>query len=83
MEAMKAAMVMPMGQVADPATMTCKDMLALGVDGMVAGAVSMRTALPDSDVKYKSMSDEELAAAAGAACTAHPDNLVKDAMTQM
>jgi hypothetical protein len=83
MGAMKASMVMPMGQVADPATVTCKDMLALGVDGMLAGGVSMRTALPDTDVKYKSMSDEELAGAAATACTAHPEALVKDAMTQM
>lgn len=83
MEAMKADMAMPMGQVADPATMTCKDMLALGADGMVAGAVSMRTALPEADVKYKGMSDEELAAAANTACLAHPDALVANAMTQM
>ena len=67
---------------ADPAMMTCKDMLALGVDGMLTGGVMMRNAL-QGDVKFTAMTDAELAAVAETACTAHPDNLVKDAMKAM
>ena len=78
-----AAMKLEMGgQVADPATMTCKDMLALGVGGMLTGGVMMRNALQD-DVKFTAMTDAELAAVAETACTAHPDNLVKDAIKAM
>ncbi len=64
---------------ADPATMTCKDMMAMDAAGMTTAGVAMKTAMK-SDAKVSAMADADVTKMAGAACTAHPEGTVMDAM---
>ena len=64
---------------ADVTTMTCKDMMAMDAKGMADTGMAMKTAMK-GDTKMAAMADADVAKAAGAACTAHPDGKVMDAM---
>ena len=63
----------------DPATMTCKDLMAMDMTGMMAAGTAIHAAMMD-DAKMAAMTDEETMKAAEAACTAHGDGTVMDAM---
>ena len=65
--------------MADPATMTCKDLMAMDKDGMMAAGTAIHTAMM-SDAMMAAMSDEDTMKAAETACTAHADATVMDAM---
>lgn len=59
--------------------MTCKEMMAMDAKGMAAAGIAMKSAMKD-DTKVAAMADADVTTAAGAACTAHPDGTVMDAM---
>ena len=63
----------------DPATMMCKDLMAMDMTGMMDAGKAMHTAMM-SDAKMAAMSDEDTMKAAETACKAHPDAKVMDAM---
>jgi hypothetical protein len=64
---------------ADPATMTCKDMMKLDATGMTSAGTSLKTAMKD-DAKVSAMADADVTTQAKIACTAHPDGTVMEAM---
>ncbi len=63
----------------DPATMMCKDLMAMDMKGMMDTGMALKTAMKD-DAKMSAMSDEAMTKAAEDACKAHPDATVMDAM---
>lgn len=63
----------------DPATMMCKDLMAMDVTGMMSAGTAIKGAMKD-DAAMSAMSDEDVMKAAEAACKAHPDGTVADAM---
>lgn len=63
----------------DPATMTCKDLMAMDSKGMMDAGAAMKEAMKD-DAKMSAMSADDVTKAAEAACTAHPDGTVMDAV---
>jgi hypothetical protein len=63
----------------DPATMTCKDMMAMDEAGMMAAGTAMKGAMMD-DAKMAAMADADVMKAAEEACKMHPDGTVMDAM---
>ena len=63
----------------DPAKMTCKDLMAMDMKGMMDVGMAMKTAMKD-DAKMTAMSGEDVTKAAEAACKAHPDATVMDAV---
>ena len=64
---------------ADPATMTCKALMAMDAKGMMEAGTAIKTAMK-SDAKMQAMKDEDISKAAETACKAHPDAKVMDAM---
>ena len=60
----------------DATKMTCKDLMAMDSKGMMAAGTAIKTAMKD-DAKMKAMKDD---AVSKAACKAHPDAMVMDAM---
>lgn len=67
------------GTMADPSKMMCKDMMAMDMAGMMTAGTEIKGAMKD-DAKMSAMTDEEVMKAAEAACKAHPDGMVMDAM---
>lgn len=63
----------------DPATMTCKDLMAMDSAGMMAAGTAIKGAAKD-DAMTMAMTDEAVTMAAEEACKAHPDGTVMDAM---
>lgn len=63
----------------DPATMTCKDLMAMDMTGMMTAGTEIKGAMKD-DAKMAAMTDEEVMKAAEDACKVHPDGTVMDAM---
>ncbi|MGV8989739.1 MAG: hypothetical protein ACOH2H_26445 [Cypionkella sp.] len=64
---------------ADPATMTCQDMMAMDSAGISDAGAALKTAMND-DAKISAMADADVAKMAGDACTANPDGTVMDAV---
>ena len=60
-------------------TMTCKDLMAQDMDGMMHTGMAMKMAMMD-DAKMSAMADADVTKMAEEACTAHPDATVMDAM---
>jgi hypothetical protein len=65
--------------MADPATMMCKDLMAMDMTGMMAAGTAIKGSMMD-DAAMQAMTDEDVMKAAEAACKAHPDGMVMDAM---
>ncbi len=65
--------------MADPAKMSCKDLMAMDSKGMMDAGMAVKTAMK-SDTKMAAMSDADVTKAAETACKAHPDAMVMDAM---
>lgn len=65
--------------MADPAKMMCKDLMAMDMKGMMDSGMALKTAMK-GDAKMAAMTDEAVTKAAEAACKAHPDAMVMDAM---
>ena len=65
--------------MADPATMTCKDLMKMDKTGMMDAGKALHTAMM-ADAKAAKMTDDETMKAAETACKAHPDGTVIDAM---
>ena len=63
----------------DPATMMCKDLMAMNAKGMMDAGAMMKDAMK-SDAKMAAMSADDVSKAAETACKAHPDAKVMDAM---
>ncbi len=63
----------------DPATVGCRQLLAMNQDGQIAVAMAAKDAMRDN-ADLQSMSDEEVLRLALAACTKHPDAKVLDAV---
>ena len=63
----------------DPAKMTCKELMAMDMTGMMDAGKAIHTAMM-SDAKMAKMTDEETMKAAETACKAHADATVMDAM---
>ena len=66
-------------EMADMSKMTCKDYMAMDMDGMMKAGMMMKEAMKD-DAAAMAMTDEEEMKAVSAACEAHPDAMVMDAM---
>ena len=67
------------GGMADASKMTCADMMAMDADGMMAAGMAIK-AMPTDDAAMAAMSDADVTKAAEAACKAHPDMMVTEAM---
>ena len=63
----------------DPATMMCKDLMAMDTTGMMTAGTDLKMAMKD-DAKMAAMTDEDVTKAAEDACKMHPDAMVMDAM---
>ncbi len=63
----------------DPATMMCKNLMAMDAKGMMDAGAMMKDAMK-ADAKMSAMSADDVSKAAEAACKAHPDAKVMDAM---
>lgn len=65
--------------MADPATMTCKDLMKMDMTGMMDAGKAIHTAMM-ADAKMAKMTDEETMKAAETACKAHGEGTVMEAM---
>lgn len=63
----------------DPSTVTCNDFSLMDEQNMTTVGIAVKEALKD-DAKYTSMTDEQVTEAAKAACAAHPEGKVVDAL---
>jgi DNA polymerase III alpha subunit len=63
----------------DPMTMTCADLMAMDMDGMMKAGTVLKEAMKD-DAKMMAMTDEEVMKAAEEACKMHGDGTVMDAV---
>ena len=67
------------GSHIDAATMSCADLMAMDMTGMMAAGAAVHGAMME-DEKMAAMTDEETMKAAEKACKMHPDATVMDAM---
>ncbi len=66
-------------EMMDPMTMTCADLMAMDMDGMMKAGTVLKEAMKD-DAKMMAMTDEEVMKAAEEACKMHGDGTVMDAV---
>lgn len=65
--------------MADATKMTCAELMAQDMDGMMKSGMMMKEAMKD-DAKMAAMTDEEMTKMAEQACKMHPDAMVMDAL---
>lgn len=68
-----------LAQDIDASKITCADMMAMDETGMMAASAAIK-AMAGAPADMAAMSDEDVTAMAGEACTAHPEMMVADAM---
>lgn len=66
-------------EMMDPMTMTCADLMAMDMDGMMNAGTALKEAMKD-DEKMMAMTDEEVMKAAEEACKVNGDGTVMDAV---
>lgn len=67
------------GTAPDASTMMCKDLMKMDAAGMTAAGTALKAAMK-GDTKVAAMKDADVTKAAEAACKAHADAKVIDAM---